>query len=57
MSSSVKIPDALLTKPMPSIDTMTIDTSILEPLVVSKTFCRFQLERRGILDSGSAPSR
>ena len=54
MSYSVKIPDALLTKPMPSIDTMTIDTSILEPLVVSKTFCRFQLERRGILDSGSA---
>ena len=49
-----KIPDALMTRPLPSVDTMDIDTSILEPLVASTTFCRFQLERRGILDSGSA---
>jgi hypothetical protein len=49
-----KIPDSLMTRPLPSVDTMNIDTSILEPLVASTTFCRFQMERRGILDSGSA---
>jgi hypothetical protein len=49
-----KIPDSLMTRPLPSVDTMNIDTSILEPLVASTTFCRFQMERRGILDSGSS---
>lgn len=49
----MSIPEALQTRPMPSVDTMTIDTSILEPLVINDTFCRFVLERKGILDSGS----
>jgi len=49
-----KIPDALLVRPLPSVDTMNIDTSILEPIVASTSHCRFVLEKRGILDSGSS---
>lgn len=49
----MSIPEALQTRPLPSIDTMNIDTSILEPLVINDTFCRFVLEQKGILDSGS----
>ena len=49
----MSIPAALQTRPLPSIDTMNIDTTILEPLVINKNFCRFVLERKGILDSGS----
>ena len=51
---SNKIPDSLLVRPLPSVDTMNIDTSILEPIVSSTSHCRFVLENRGILDSGSA---
>jgi hypothetical protein len=51
---SNKIPDSLLVRPLPSIDTMTIDSAILEPIVSSTSHCRFVLENRGILDSGSA---
>tara|TARA_R110000823_G_scaffold270375_1_gene389983 strand:+ start:942 stop:2384 length:1443 start_codon:yes stop_codon:yes gene_type:complete len=49
----MSIPAALQTRPLPSVDTMNIDTTILEPLVITKNFCRFVLERKGILDSGS----
>lgn len=49
----MSIPEALMTRPMTSVSTMNIDTSILEPLVINDTFCRFVLERKGILDSGS----
>ena len=48
------IPDALRTAVLPTVETMEIQTQIIEPLVASKTFCRFQLDRIGILDSGSA---
>lgn len=49
-----QIPEALLVRPMKSVDSMDIDTEILHPLVATKSFCRFQISRRGILDSGSA---
>lgn len=50
----MSLPDILKVKPMPTVDTMTIHTSILEPVVCNQNVCRFQLERRGILDINSA---
>lgn len=52
--SSVKLPSALLTAPMATISTMNIETNVLDPLIVNNNFCRFVLERKGILDTGSA---
>ena len=48
------IPEALMTKPLQTVSTMRIETSVLEPLVISQTFCRFVLDKKGILDMGSA---
>lgn len=50
----MSLPDILKVKPMPTIDTMSIHTSILEPIVCNQNVCRFTLERRGILDINSA---
>lgn len=47
------LPDVLNVKPMATIETMNIDTNILDPIVINKTFARFVLERKGILDAGS----
>lgn len=48
------IPDILNMKvKQPLVDTMTIDTSILDPIVSSSSFCRFTFERKGVLDIGS----
>ena len=50
----MSLPDILKVKPMATVDTMTIHTSILEPVVCNQNVCRFTLERRGILDINSA---
>ncbi len=47
------LPDVLNVKPMATIDTMNIDTNILDPIVINSGFARFVLERKGILDAGS----
>ena len=47
------LPDVLNVKPMASVDTMNIDTNILDPIVINSGFARFVLERKGILDAGS----
>jgi hypothetical protein len=47
------LPDVLNVKPMATIETMNIDTNILDPIVINNTFARFVLERKGILDAGS----
>ena len=52
--SSVNVPAALLTAPMATTSTMNIETNVLDPLIVNNGFCRFVLERKGILDTGSA---
>ena len=48
------IPDSLKTQPMATVDTMNIETNVLDPIVINNNFCRFVLERKGILDTGSA---
>ena len=50
----MSLPEILKVKPMSTVDTMTINTSILEPIVCNQNVCRFTLERRGILDINSA---
>jgi hypothetical protein len=52
--SSVNVPASLLTAPMATTNTMNIETNVLDPLIVNNGFCRFVLERKGILDTGSA---
>ena len=50
----MSIPDALLTRPLATVSTMNIETNILDPIVINQNFARFVLERKGILDTGSA---
>ncbi len=49
----MSIPEALAVRPMASVDTMNIDTNILNPIVRTDTFMRFVLMKKGILDPGS----
>ncbi|MDA8030962.1 MAG: hypothetical protein MPK62_07535 [Alphaproteobacteria bacterium] len=49
----MSIPEALAVKPIASVDTMEIDTNILNPVVRTETFMRFVLMKKGILDPGS----
>ncbi len=48
------IPDSLKTTPMATVDTMNIETNVLDPIVINNSFARFVLENKGILDTGSA---
>tara|TARA_R110002073_G_scaffold24415_2_gene82506 strand:- start:1453 stop:2886 length:1434 start_codon:yes stop_codon:yes gene_type:complete len=50
---NINLPDALKTKPLPTISTMSVDTNILDPVICNNTFARFVLEKKGILDAGS----
>ena len=50
----MSLPEILKVKPMNTVDSMSIHTSILEPIVCNQNVCRFTLERRGILDINSA---
>lgn len=54
MSSQLSLPNALKTKPLPTVSTMSVDTNILDPVISTSTFARFVLEKKGILDAGSA---
>jgi len=47
------IPEALKPSVMKTVDTMEIETNVLDPIVINQTFCRFVLEKKGILDMGS----
>ena len=47
------LPSALNLKPMAVVENMNIETNILDPVVVNRDFCRFVLEKKGVLDSGS----
>lgn len=47
------IPESLMTRPMATVSTMNIETSVLEPTLINSSFARFVLERKGILDTGS----
>jgi len=51
MSNS--LPDVLKVQPLPSIDTMTIHTEVLDPITITDTTAVFQIPRTGILDGGS----
>ena len=45
----MSIPEALAVKPMASVDTMDIDTNILNPVVRTDTFMRFVLMKKAFL--------
>ena len=47
------LPDALRPSIMKSVSTMSVETNVLDPIVVNQNFVRFVLERKGILDTGS----
>ena len=51
--SNQSLPDVLNVQPLPSIQTMNIETNQLDPIVINQNFARFVLERKGILDVGS----
>ena len=51
--SKSQLPDVLNVKPLNAIETMNIETSQLDPIVINQNICRFVLERKGILDVGS----
>ena len=46
-------PDFLRAGPVMTDPTSRIDTDILEPVVQSESFCRFQFSNKGILNAGS----
>ena len=45
--------NSLNIKPLPSIDSMNIESSILDPQTITQRRCIFQLDRKGILDANS----
>ena len=47
------LPDILKVQPLPSIDTMTIHTEVLDPITITDSQAVFQIPRTGILDGGS----
>ncbi len=47
------LPSALSLKPMTTVDTMQIETNVLDPITISQSQARFVLENKGILDVGS----
>ena len=51
--SNNSLPDVLNVKPLPSVQTMNVETNQLDPIIVNQSFCRFVLEKKGILDVGS----
>lgn len=47
------LPDILDIKPMPVVESMNVETNQLDPVIINQSFCRFVLEKKGILDVGS----
>ncbi len=47
------LPDVLQVKPLPTIDTMKIDTQVLDPITITQKQAVFQIPMNGILDGGS----
>jgi hypothetical protein len=52
-NAMANLPDALKTKPLASVSTMSIETNVLEPITFSNSGCLFVLTNKGILDAGS----
>jgi hypothetical protein len=50
---SPNVPDLLRVSPMDTTTVTDVETSVLDPVVVSDTFCRFVLLNKGILHSHS----
>ena len=44
--SNNSLPDVLNVKPLPSIQTMNVETNQLDPIVINQGFCRFVLEKK-----------
>jgi hypothetical protein len=47
------LPEVMSLKPYKSVDTMSVDTEILDPVVITDEFCRFQLQNKGVLNVNS----
>ena len=45
---SSQLPDVLNVKPLNFSESMSIDTNILDPIIVNNNFARFVLERKGV---------
>jgi len=52
--SSVNLPASMSLAAFKKVDTMSIDTQILDPVTITNESCRFVLQRKGILNTGSA---
>ena len=51
--SRPNLPSILMTAPSPVVSSMSIETSVLDPIIATPTFARFVLEKKGILDQNS----
>ena len=51
--SRPNLPSMLMTAPSPVVSSMSIETSVLDPIIATPTFARFVLEKKGILDQNS----
>ena len=49
-----QLPASLSLMPFKKVDTMSIDTQVLDPATISKHSARFVLQRKGILNTGSS---
>lgn len=52
--SSAQVPDLMKLSQIPSDLEQSVDTDVLEPVVFSQSFCRFQLQNKGFLHSFSS---
>ena len=52
--SSAQVPDLMKLSQIPSDLEQNVDTDVLEPVVFSQSFCRFQLQNKGFLHSFSS---
>ena len=50
---STNVPDLVRIGMIPTNTAINIETDVLDPVVHSDTFCRFQLQNKGILHSHS----
>ena len=52
--SNQTLPASMSLSPMKKVDTMSVDTQVLDPATITKHSCRFVLQRKGILNTGSS---
>ena len=51
--SNNQLPSILNVRPLPSVDTMKIDTAVLDPITITQRQAVWQIPMNGILDGGS----